>query len=86
MSDFIFYEKNNWDERTKEEYFSAKNNAKNQIYISFFVVTVLVLLSIIFNSDFLPGVALLALLVFGGFVIQFKGKYISFKNTEENDY
>lgn len=86
MSDFIFYEKNNWDERTKEEYFSTKNNAKNVIYISFLIFTILILLSIIFNSDFLPGVAFLALLVFGGSVIQFKGKYINFKNTEENDY
>tara|TARA_Y100000389_G_C17027443_1_gene301783 strand:- start:333 stop:455 length:123 start_codon:yes stop_codon:yes gene_type:complete len=38
MSDFIFYEKNNWDERTKEEYFSTKNNAKNVIYISFLIL------------------------------------------------
>ena len=73
-----------WNEEQKEKYYLKKRGEKLEIYIELLVVISCFLGGVLF-FDFLINISILALLVLGGHLIQFRRKYFSFRDIEENE-
>ena len=73
-----------WTDAQKHQYFLEKRNEKYQIYIALLVIVSCLLGGILF-VDFLISIAFLVLLVLGGQIIEFRKKYFSFRDIEEDE-